>query len=531
MGIPRTGGLNFAGQVSEGPAVYNTVILKWDADGNPLWGWVGLSDGNDFLRDITVDNQGRVYSVISTVMSSSFGGQPYTVVPGDWGMVFIRLLPDGTEDRYWLATGDRRSDVFAMVHTADNHIWLGGMQRHITYFPFGALNAGTVDDRQGFICEFNADTDQFEELSRVHGSSWQYIYGGCTNQAGKLYFGGDMSGSFGGPVNFGMQNEIVDNMYIDEKTLPFLARYDGSGCAEYSGVFTNESIDLCQGESVELSPEIPVYGFQWSDGVTHPLVVNVAGDYVIQVIGIEGCIVGDTLSVGVEQLPELIWDAQSISCANADDGVITFAANGPNQPYTIAWNGLPAESPLQGIAAGLYLLQAESAGGCIAEVQIELSQPNPIAITYAINLNGANDLGSIVVETISGGTPPYSIYWPSHPQAEDIITDVPLGSYEVQITDAAGCTQSFEVLLTTGVNDDAFIEFSCYPQPATDVVTITNGSAFTWRLYDNAGREVLAELTPLLRHHVDLSNKPSGAYVLKGTGVNGHSQSIVLLKQ
>jgi hypothetical protein len=531
LGIPRSGGLNFAGQISEGPGVLNTAILKWDAEGNPVWGWIGLSDGNDFLRDITVDNQGRVYSVISTVMSSTFGGQPYTVVPGDWGMVFIRLLPDGTEDRFWLATGNRRSDVFAMVHTADNHIWLGGMQRHITYFPFGALFAGTVDDRQGFICEFNADTDQFEELSRVHGSGWQYIYGGCANQSGKLYFGGDMSGSMGAPVNFGMQNEIVDNMYINGLTLPFLARYNAHDCTQYEEVITSAEIQFCQGSSAELYPDIPLYGWLWMDGSPSSLLVSSAGDISIQAIGLEGCIVRDTVAIELEVPPQLNWILQPISCADAGNGVISMEAFGSNPPYSFTWNGIAVQSPLEGIEAGQYLLQAQSSAGCSTTAEIVMLQPDPLEIAYAMNYNEVTGLGSIVIESITGGTPPYTTYWPAQPQATDSLSGIVLGNYTLQVSDANDCMQEFELELTTSVRNDFKTTFKCFPLPALDEVMVQSQQPFTWSLLGSTGELLMSEDKMKSQHVLNVSSFTAGTYILRTKDSHGFEHAIQLVKQ
>jgi hypothetical protein len=531
LGIPRSGGLNFAGQVSDGPGVLNTAILKWDADGNPLWGWIGLSDGNDFLRDITVDNQGRVYSVVSTVMSSSFGGQPYTVVPGDWGMVLIRLLPDGTEDRFWLATGNRRSDVFAMVHTADNHIWLGGMQRHITYFPFGALFAGTVDDRQGFICEFNADTDQFEELSRVHGSGWQYIYGGCANQSGKLYFGGDMSGSIGGPVYFGMENELTDNMYIEGRTLPFVARYEAFDCTPFEEVITPSSIEFCQGSFVELALDAPVYGFQWSDSISHAIQVSQAGSYSVEAITLQGCIVRDTIEVGVEIQPQLNWVLQPVSCAGAMDGSISIQVLGSNPPYALTWNSANVSNQIDDIGAGDYFLEATSNAGCIGNVLIQVTEPAPLELDYSTNYNEVTGLGSITINEITGGTPPYIIFWPSHPQAEYNLESIEQGSYLLQVSDAAGCYEEFNLLLSIGIDNEETNDWHCYPQPASDIFTAESAEAFSWRIFDVIGNEIQSSSLQSVRHQINVSQLTPGIYVLVAAMQGGVTRSIELVKQ
>ena len=531
LAIPRSGGLIFAGQELAGPAFNNTVILKWDSEGNPQWGWVGLSDGNDFLKDIAVDNQGRVYSVITTTMSSSFGGQPFTVVPGDWGMVFIRLLPEGTEDRFWMATGARKSDVYTVVHTPDNRIWFGGMQRYTTYFPFGALNAGTVDDRDGFMCAFNPSTDAFEEVNRVSGDGWQSVLGGCVNSSGQLYFGGDMTGAIGTPVYFGIQNEITNNMYIDGKTLPFIARYGSLGCLSETEVLNVETVAFCNGESIELIPDVPLYGWQWSDGTFNSLQIYAEGNYGIQAITLQGCIEYDTVFSAVEIAPQLNWVIQPVNCSGASDGSMSVEAVGSNSPYSFSWDGMPVDAQFGNVAAGTYQLQATSFGGCSTEAQIEMTEPDPLAIEYTTFYDESTGQGTIAVSAVSGGTPPYIIFWPSQPQAEDSLSGISLGTYVVQIADAAGCVQEFELLLTTGIQSIEVAPLSCFPQPASESVTIQWGEHFNWKLFDVLGNELQSSSYFQAQHRIELADYTAGLYIVNAVAKSGSVQSIALLKQ
>jgi hypothetical protein len=492
---------------------------------------VGLSDGNDFLKDIAVDNQGRVYSVITTTMSSSFGGQPYTVVPGDWGMVFIRLLPDGAEDRFWLAKGIRKSDVYTVVQTPDNRIWFGGMQRHITYFSFGALNAGTVDDRDGFICAFNPSTDAFEEVNRVSGDGWQSVLGGCVNSAGQLYFGGDMTGAIGTPVYFGIQNEITNNMYIDGKTLPFIARYGSLGCLSETEVLNVETVAFCNGESIELIPDVPLYGWQWSDGTFNSLQIYAGGNYGIQAITLQGCIEYDTVFSAVEIAPQLNWILQTINCFGASDGGISIEAIGSNPPYSLSWNGLPVDAQFGNIGEGTYLLQAISAGGCSTVAQIEMIEPDQLNVEVTTFYDESTGQGTIAVSTVSGGTPPYTIFWPSQPQAVDSLSGISLGTYVVQITDAAGCAQEFELVLTTAIQSVDVPQLLCYPQPASEFVTVQCAEHFKWKLFDARGDELQNSSYFHPQHRIELREYPAGIYLLSTTAKSGRTQSITLVKQ
>jgi hypothetical protein len=271
-----------------------------------------------------------------------------------------------------------------------------------------------------------------------------------------------MSGSMGAPVNFGMQNEIIDNMYIEGKTLPFLALYNAIDCTQYEEVITSAEIQFCQGSSAELYPDIPLYGWLWMDGSPSSLLVSSAGDIAIQAIGLEGCIVRDTVAIELEVPPQLNWILQPISCADAGNGVISMEAFGSNPPYSFTWNGIVVQSPLEGIGDGQYLLQTQSSAGCSTTAEIVMLQPDPLEIAYAMNYNEVTGLGSIVIESITGGTPPYTTYWPAQPQATDSLSGIVLGNYTLQVTDANDCMQEFELELTTSVRNDFKTTFKCF---------------------------------------------------------------------
>jgi hypothetical protein len=192
---------------------------------------------------------------------------------------------------------------------------------------------------------------------------------------------------------------------------------------------------------------------------------------------------------------------------------------------------VPVDAQFGNVAAGNYQLQATSFGGCITEAQIEMTEPDPLAIEYTTFYDELTAQGTIVVTAVSGGTPPYSVFWPAQPQAEDSISGIPMGTYVVQIADAAGCVQEFELLLTTGIQSIDVAPLSCFPQPASESVTIQWGEHFNWRLFDVLGNELQSSSYFQAQHRIELADYTAGLYIINAVAKSGSVQTIAFLKQ
>jgi gliding motility-associated-like protein len=182
------------------------------------------------------------------------------------------------------------------------------------------------------------------------------------------------------------------------------------------------------------------YGFIWSNGQTGALNQNLAAStYAVTLTDQNGCSSVDSVTVIQPSLLQLNLNTISVSCNGGADGVITANLNGGTNPYTYQWsNGVfgPTNSNL---TAGTYSLTATDANGCTLTAQEVVVQPT--ALTSDVNAedvacNGASTGEASVV--VTGGTFPYSFLWnigANTPQ----ITNLPMGSYSVSITDAHGC--------------------------------------------------------------------------------------------
>ncbi|MGZ4058436.1 MAG: hypothetical protein ACXVPU_05390, partial [Bacteroidia bacterium] len=158
-------------------------------------------------------------------------------------------------------------------------------------------------------------------------------------------------------------------------------------------------------------------------------------------------------------------------CNTSCDGTVTVTtfplAGGP---YTYDWTGggLPpgtTGNPLSSVCGGVYLLTVtDLSDGDQLQQFVTVIPPNPIGVTFVKKkpkcFGQCN--GTITANTI-GGTLPYSWLW-SDGQTTQTAVGLCVGAYNVTVTDAHGCTQTFSTILTqpSAVNPNAtFTSLNC----------------------------------------------------------------------
>lgn len=169
------------------------------------------------------------------------------------------------------------------------------------------------------------------------------------------------------------------------------------------------------------------------------------------------------------------------SCFAGCDGSITVTASGSNPPFTYLWSTGSTSPTLSTICAGFYEVTITDNSGLSAPFSVELLDVLPFDIAVSIvspACFGSCD-GEIVV-IAAGGTAPYTY---------DIPTNLCVGSNEVMITDANGCTtlQNFEMPGTVDFNVtlDNIIDAAGGQNDGAIDVTLDGGTGpftYTWMM-------------------------------------------------
>ncbi|MBK9193928.1 MAG: gliding motility-associated C-terminal domain-containing protein [Flavobacteriales bacterium] len=151
------------------------------------------------------------------------------------------------------------------------------------------------------------------------------------------------------------------------------------------------------------------------------------------------------------------------ACQGANNGAIDLTANGGTLPFTYLWSGPGAytsnDEDISNLFAGVYTVLITDANNCTYSETFDVNQPGLFTVTanvsgypggFNTSCAGAND-GSIDA-TISGGTPPYFLFW-NGPNGFTAITEdiagLAPGIYQLTVTDQNGCSTFTTYTLTS----------------------------------------------------------------------------------
>lgn len=215
-------------------------------------------------------------------------------------------------------------------------------------------------------------------------------------------------------------------------------------------------------------------------------------------------------------------------CNGSFNGAITPQATGGLAPYTYQWSNGATTAGLVALSGGVYTVTITDALGCELEISTTLIDPTPIIVIPG-NVQQptiGNNNGAIFVD-ISGGSGAYSYAWSKagvpFATSEDL-TGAAAGDYQLVVTDANGCTATYDFMLSDLVSTGEVAEVlytEVFPNPAYEkaVLSVSFPSPRTLHLslMDASGRvlrawtqrQVMEQNIPL-----DLRQLPSGTYQL-----------------
>ncbi len=184
---------------------------------------------------------------------------------------------------------------------------------------------------------------------------------------------------------------------------------------------------------------VPAQNTQMATGLS-------AGTYIVTVTDDNGCTAMDTVTLTE---PTAIDDNEIITLPNCNlcDGAITVTPTGGIGPYTYSWttptappSPQPITATLINLCAGAYTLTITDSTGCQANFAYPLSNVNaPAPNTVVTHAQCNGDCNGVITATPNGGTAPYSYFWNPLGDTTNSISNLCVGQYSVEITDANGC--------------------------------------------------------------------------------------------
>uniref|UniRef100_UPI0040471AF1 T9SS type B sorting domain-containing protein n=1 Tax=Algoriphagus sp. TaxID=1872435 RepID=UPI0040471AF1 len=192
----------------------------------------------------------------------------------------------------------------------------------------------------------------------------------------------------------------------------------------------------------------PPYIFEWSHDATLKTATasNLkAGLYSVKVIDDLGC---EQLVTEIQVEENPLLEVASLTtipttCFGRKDGQVRLVVIGGVGPYSLEFRGTQVYSSvfeLDDLEKENYNWEVTDSYGCKIPIDFEITSPPPLVVDVSLAKTacpGQADGELLVVP--SGTQGPFDYLWTPTSQTTDLATGLAIGSYEVQVTDAAGC--------------------------------------------------------------------------------------------
>jgi gliding motility-associated-like protein len=175
-----------------------------------------------------------------------------------------------------------------------------------------------------------------------------------------------------------------------------------------------------------------------------------AGTYVVTVVDMNLC--SNTLNFSIIEPPALTATStgSNIICGTSNGSVATSASGG-SIPYSYLWTpGNFTTANVVGLPAGNYNVSVVDFNNCQVTSTVSVSNLNNLNLSNTVqNLTCFGGSNGMAVAEATNGTSPYSYVWSPTGGTNSVATNLPAGTFSVQITDSLGCTDTMQVNITS----------------------------------------------------------------------------------
>lgn len=222
---------------------------------------------------------------------------------------------------------------------------------------------------------------------------------------------------------------------------------------------------------------------------------------------------------------------------------VTVHPNLGQGPYSYQWSanaGSQTTNTATNLQGGSYCVTVTDNNGLTDQVCFEIASSDPISASGFPGMDDGTCNGETFV-VASGGNAPYTYQW-NDPQNQTTATATNLcaGTYSCVITDQSGCSFTIQTTVfsnTTSVAElFAGTDFTLFPNPATESVTLRSESAFDLgtvelRIFSVSGEVVKAQTADFSNGNqvtIPLSGLKNGVYFVE-LSKEGATQRMMLM--
>lgn len=247
--------------------------------------------------------------------------------------------------------------------------------------------------------------------------------------------------------------EYVAYSLVDSQCEGTAPKIEVSIVAEFLAQVSDVKMVDCFGANngsiqIEVKGGKPPYQYKWShaSGLNSKTAQNLApGIYWVEVLDQLGCVQRlenleitqpDILKIGTLQ-------AVGTSCYGKPDGTVQITIQGGTMPYSF---DVDPNSKFFGnyqknqLEAGKYAWKVTDANGCVLPVEFEITSPLPLEVEVRLAKPACpGDSNGELLAIPKGQNGPFIFNWTTLSMTGDLVTGLPAGEYELEVTDANGC--------------------------------------------------------------------------------------------
>ncbi|NNV58023.1 beta strand repeat-containing protein, partial [Limnovirga soli] len=206
----------------------------------------------------------------------------------------------------------------------------------------------------------------------------------------------------------------------------------------------------------------------------------VAGNYIVYVKDVFGCINTASIAVVATSGPQLSAIATPASC-NINDGTITITGSGGTGQLSYSIDGISYQPGyvFTGLSEGIYTVTVKDALGCYKSTTVNILNASGLSVTASsISTTCTGDNGTVTAISKGGVAPIQFSINGANFQSNNVFTGLLSGNYTVTAKDANGCT--VETKITVGAISSANISVTktnanCNNNNGTINATATGG--------------------------------------------------------
>jgi gliding motility-associated-like protein len=190
----------------------------------------------------------------------------------------------------------------------------------------------------------------------------------------------------------------------------------------------------------------------------------------------------------------------NVDCFGATSGQATVSASGGTGPYTYTWTPGNLNGATQStLGAGTYTVNIEDGNNCTGNGTVMITEPSELVVYQGIitpaSCNASDGAAGV---NVSGGTGTYTYQWSPTGGNSALASNIPSGTYTVEVEDQNGCTESISIAVTNAegpiITVQSSTDVSCFGgNDGAASVTVTGGSSpYSYNWLPSGGNGVTA---------------------------------------